>query len=79
MLLGEKPFQLLVGCRDSEYTLTLRQGEVEDRGTCAAQDLIVMPPVGGAFAGVMFGIYAFGRGEPALDPADFTGIRVVEH
>lgn len=45
--------------------------------SCSAEDLTIMPPVGGAFTGVMFGVYAFGRGEPVLDPADFTDIRVL--
>ncbi|KAF4996497.1 hypothetical protein FDECE_12413 [Fusarium decemcellulare] len=39
-----------------------------------AKDLTIAPPVGGCFTGVMFGIYSFGRGEPVLDPADFSEI-----
>jgi hypothetical protein len=52
-------------------------GIEQARITCSAEDLTVLPPVGGAFAGVMYGVYAFGRGEPVLDPADFTAIGVV--
>ncbi|KAI1187629.1 glycoside hydrolase family 43 protein [Nemania serpens] len=39
-----------------------------------ARDLTVIPPIGGAFSGVMFGVYAFGQGEPVLDPTDFFDI-----
>jgi hypothetical protein len=37
-----------------------------------------MPPVGGCFTGVMFGIYSFGRNQPVLDPADFLEISTKE-
>lgn len=58
--------------------MVLEQLGIEQaRITCSAEDLTILPPVGGAFAGVMYGIYAFGRGEPVLDPADFTAISVV--
>lgn len=52
-------------------------GLEEDHAGCRAEDLVVAPPVGGAFTGVMFGVYAFGKGEPVLDPADFTSIKVM--
>lgn len=77
-LFAQGPVELALRCQDGSYTLGLRQGPEEDYARCRAEDVTVAPPVGGAFAGVMFGIYAFGKGEPVLDPADFTQIRVVE-
>jgi hypothetical protein len=44
-----------------------------------AADLTVYPPMGGAFCGVMFGVYALGQGEPVLDPADFSDISIVQN
>ncbi|KAF4551803.1 Hypothetical protein D9617_12g036930 [Elsinoe fawcettii] len=41
-----------------------------------ASSLAVMPPIGGAFCGTMFGIYSIGKGEPVLDPADFSDIMI---
>lgn len=72
------PFKLNLICEGSTYTLTFDQGQGGSHAqfSFSAEDLTVMPPVGGAFTGVMFGVYAFGRGEPVLDPADFTDIRV---
>lgn len=79
-LLAQGPVELVVGCRaeDGSYTLGIRQGGAEgDHAACRAEDLTVAPPVGAAFTGVMFGVYAFGKGEPVLDAADFGGIRMV--
>lgn len=72
------PAKLALACEGSVYTLSFNHGDGdgETQVSCSAEDLTTMPPVGGAFTGVMFGIYAFGRGEPLLDPADFTKIRV---
>jgi hypothetical protein len=39
-----------------------------------SQLLTRSPPIGGAFTGVMFGVYSFGMMEPVLDPADFSVI-----
>ena len=47
--------------------------------TFSTEDLTVMPPVGAAFTGAMFGIYAFGSWEPVLDPADFSDIVMQEY
>ncbi|KAK2597093.1 hypothetical protein N8I77_012961 [Diaporthe amygdali] len=72
------PVKLTLDCEGSTYTLTLQHGRngVQVQSYCDAEDLTVMPTVGGAFTGVMFGVYAFGRGEPMLSPADFSNIRV---
>lgn len=72
-----EPVKLTVICEGSTYKLSFDQGpENKTHVSCSAGDLTIMPPVGGAFTGVMFGVYAFGRGEPVLDPADFSNIRV---
>ncbi|KAF2000145.1 glycoside hydrolase family 43 protein [Amniculicola lignicola CBS 123094] len=58
------------------YVLSLKHGSETERITFDVEDLCVTPPVGGAFTGVMFGLYALGKWEPVLDPADFTDIHV---
>lgn len=76
--LEPKPLKLEIACQGNKYELSLKQLGVNlAQNTCHAADLTVLPPVGGAFAGVMYGIYASGNGEPVLSPADFTKIRVV--
>lgn len=72
------PARLTLACEGSVYTLSFNHGDGggQTQVSCSAEDLTTMPPVGGAFTGVMFGVYAFGRGKPLLDPADFTKIRV---
>ena len=37
-----------------------------------------MPPFGGCFAGVIFGIYSCGKNQPVLDPADFWDLSTEE-
>lgn len=73
-----EPVKLSVICEGSKHTLTFHQGNggAQEQAPCSSEDLTIMPPVGGAFTGVMFGIYSFGLGQPVLDPADFTDIRV---
>lgn len=79
-VLKSEPCKIAIACQGSRYGLSLQQsGTTMAQSTCYAEDLTITPPVGGAFAGVMFGLYAFGRGEAVLDPADFTEIRVVGH
>ncbi|KAF4982103.1 hypothetical protein FZEAL_2209 [Fusarium zealandicum] len=58
------------------YTLSGVVGDKSDSFSILAKDLTVAPPVGGCFTGVMFGIYSFGKGEPVLDPADFSDISI---
>lgn len=70
--------QLTIDATSAAYRLTLSVGEVSATVTFAAETMTIMPPVGGTFAGTMFGIYAFGRSEPVLDPADFWDIEIVD-
>ncbi|KPM34161.1 hypothetical protein AK830_g12407 [Neonectria ditissima] len=63
----------------SSYGLSILAGGTSLPLHVQAEDLTVAPPIGGAFTGVMFGLYSFGRGEPVLDPADFTDIEMEEH
>ncbi|KIL94375.1 hypothetical protein FAVG1_02938 [Fusarium avenaceum] len=59
----------------TKYELSLTAGEKESEVyTVEASALTIMPPVGGCFTGVMFGIYSFGRNQPVLEPADFLEI-----
>lgn len=62
----------------TEYKLTLSSGEASASVAFTSETLTIYPPVGGAFTGAMFGVYAFGRSEPALDPSDFWDIEIVE-
>lgn len=78
VLLAQAPFELELQCRGKEYTLGVQQGSEKASGTFAAADLTTMPVHGASFAGVMLGIYSFGKGEPVLDPADFSEITLQE-
>lgn len=73
-----KPSQLSAQATPVSYTLTLSQGSSRWSFAFDTEDLCVMPPVGGAFTGTMFGIYSFGCWEPVLDPADFKDILIRE-
>lgn len=72
------PVKLTLVCEGRTYTLGFDQGPGGGQTcvSCSAEDMTILPPVGAVFSGVMFGVYSFGRGEPVLDPADFTNIRV---
>lgn len=70
--------QLTIDATATDYKLTLSVGEATASVAFAAEALTVSPPVGCAFSGALFGIYAFGRSEPALDPSDFSDIEIVE-
>jgi len=67
---------MAVTCLASGYNLKIWAGKLYHSSFVAAEDLTVAPPVGGTFAGVMYGVYSFGKGEPVLDPADFRDISV---
>ncbi|KAI0160635.1 glycoside hydrolase family 43 protein [Xylariaceae sp. FL1272] len=63
---------------DKSYGMVVSTGDFWDGIGVDSSDLTVMPPIGGAFCGAMFGIYSFGQGEPVLDPADFCDISISE-
>lgn len=70
--------QLTVEASATDYIVKLAAGEVSASVTFTAEALTINPPVGCAFCGAMFGLYAFGKSEPALDTADFWDIEIVE-
>ncbi|KAF9701211.1 hypothetical protein EKO04_000966 [Ascochyta lentis] len=72
------PSRLTAGSTPTAYTLKLSQGSSEWSFSFSTENLCIMPPVGGAFTGTMFGIYSFGSWEPVLDPADFKDILIQE-
>lgn len=60
-----------------EYTLSYNEeGKDDSKPLAPVQSKLLTrsPPIGGAFTGVMFGVYSFGKMEPVLDPADFSKI-----
>ncbi|KAF9869264.1 glycosyl hydrolase [Colletotrichum karsti] len=74
----DQPVQVTVIAHPTKYEMSLTNGDVQVGTAFASDALTVFPPVGGAFCGVMFGIYSFGRGEPVLDPSDFTDLAIVQ-
>ncbi|KZM18646.1 uncharacterized protein EKO05_0001188 [Ascochyta rabiei] len=68
------PSRLTAECTPTAYTLMLSQRSSKWSFSFGTEILCIMPPVGGAFTGTMFGIYSFGLWEPVLDPADFKDI-----
>ena len=70
------PARLSAQATPSTYTLELAQGQSKWAFSFNTKDLCIMPPVGGAFTGTMFGIYSFAAWEPVLDPA-LTPVRRV--
>lgn len=60
------------------YKLYLKHNAGIESFTLTSEELAVSPPVGGAFTGTTFGLYAFGNWEPVLDPADFSSLHVRE-
>ncbi|KAH8682430.1 glycosyl hydrolase [Xylariales sp. PMI_506] len=69
---------LRIETQPTTYTLSISAGDKTHEFSFPTAHLTVMPPVGGAFCGVMFGLYSFGKGEPVLDPADFSNIFIQE-
>jgi hypothetical protein len=47
-------------------------------GAVQNQHMTLDPPVGAAFTGMMFGLYAFGELQPCLDPADFAYAEIID-
>lgn len=78
--LDPKEVLLEIHSLQSVYDLSIsnptRKGEVSE--TVPTSELITSPPSGGAFTGIMFGLYAFGNDEPCLDPADFSDISITQ-
>ncbi|KAI1325738.1 glycoside hydrolase family 43 protein [Xylariaceae sp. FL0255] len=70
---------LCIDATPTEYTISFQTGPFSQAYRIAVQDLTIAPPVGSTFAGVMFGVYEFGNGEPVLDPADFTNILIKQN
>jgi hypothetical protein len=81
----QKPnqYDLAIHADQQNYTLSLNSSHTTSyshqhyKHTVPVSQLITSPPVGGAFTGMMFGLYAFGNGEPCLDPADFWDVEMV--
>jgi len=68
-----------INSSEEEYTISIAdpgKHRYDLQEKVPLSTLITSPPVGGAFTGMMFGLYAFGNnnGEPCLDPADYSGI-----
>ncbi|KAK4103159.1 glycoside hydrolase family 43 protein [Parathielavia hyrcaniae] len=70
--------QFTIDTTPTDYKLTVSVGEASTSVSFDAETLTISPPVGGAFTGAMFGIYASGKSEPVLDPSDFWDIEIVE-
>ncbi|KAK6204208.1 hypothetical protein LQW54_008327 [Pestalotiopsis sp. IQ-011] len=72
--------ELKIEARPREYRLSLqfKNDNKPFEFSVPAAALTIMPPVGGAFCGTMFGIYSFGKGEPVLAAADFSDVFVRE-
>ncbi|TDZ46024.1 Non-reducing end alpha-L-arabinofuranosidase BoGH43B [Colletotrichum trifolii] len=74
----DQSVHLSIVARLTEYQLIISAGEIRESIVFPSEALTVFPRVGGAFCGVMYGVYSFGRSEPVLDPSDFTDIRISE-
>ncbi|KAL0768563.1 hypothetical protein CaCOL14_009538 [Colletotrichum acutatum] len=73
-----QPVKLSITARSSDYEMSLSVDGITTTKIFKSEALTVFPPVGGAFCGVMYGIYSFGQSEPVLDPSDFTEIEILE-
>ncbi|KAI1338290.1 glycosyl hydrolase [Xylariaceae sp. FL0016] len=76
---SDESARLQIAAQPNTYRMSLKYGSNESICEVNIQDMTTMPPVGAAFCGMMFGIYAFGNMEPVLDPADFFDITIKEH
>ncbi|KAF4820030.1 Non-reducing end alpha-L-arabinofuranosidase BoGH43B [Colletotrichum siamense] len=70
--------QLAIAAQPTKYEMSLDIGGITANVSFKSEDLTIYPPVGGAFCGVMFGVYSCGQSEPVLDPSDFTNIEILE-
>ncbi|KAI1132767.1 glycoside hydrolase family 43 protein [Nemania abortiva] len=73
-----KPGEMTIETSPTTYSLSFKVENYSSTYHFESKDLTIMPPIGGAFCGVMFGIYSFGQGEPVLDPADFFDLVIRE-
>ncbi len=73
-MLDGSGLELSVACFNASCESTIASGSTF-LGGCEVWPKTVNPPLGDCFAGAMYGIYSFGKGEPVLDPADFGGRR----
>jgi hypothetical protein len=69
-------YYLYIAASAERYQLILGdpESDMHWQPEVLVSELAVSPLVGGAFTGTMFGLYAFGNGEPCLDPADFSNV-----
>ncbi|KAI0109160.1 glycoside hydrolase family 43 protein [Nemania sp. FL0031] len=74
----DETIRLRIEATPTTYDLSFALQNYESSYRVEAKDLTVMPPIGGAFCGVMFGIYSFGHLEPVLDSADFFDFIIKE-
>lgn len=65
---------LRIEAQPTRYKLSLSSDSVNEGFSFPTSDLIVFPLVSSVFCGAMFGVYSFGKGEPVLQPADFSEI-----
>jgi hypothetical protein len=72
------PVKLTIASEATRYTLSITVGDVSATASFSSETLTIFPPVGGAFCGTMFGLYAFGPSEPVLTPSDFHNIYIDE-
>lgn len=72
------PVSLSIQGDDLGYTLSYSEQGGGSKALAQVESKLLSrsPPIGNTFTGVMFGVYAFGKMEPVLDPADFSGIEV---
>jgi len=70
--------QLKIDAAPTKHNLSFKLDGYGQTCRVQAKNLTIFPPVGRAFCGTMFGFYSFGRGEPVLDSADFTGIHITK-
>jgi hypothetical protein len=70
---------LKIEAQPTSYKLTLLSEGENKEFHFPTRDLTISPPVGCVFAGVLLGLYSVGKGEPVLDPADFSDIYIVDN
>ncbi|KAH6886378.1 glycosyl hydrolase [Thelonectria olida] len=76
--MNNQPLEFKISATPTTYSLQIGTSGSTFQTSVNVKDLTVAPPVGGCFVGVMFGVYSFGKGEPVLDPADFSNVRIEE-